>query len=149
MEAAKNTIVSAAQDGRLADLKRLLAEGADPDGKTVPMEVGPNKQRASEPAIKLAAYHGHRDVVEALHLAGADLDATDDILKKTALMSAVSEGKTSIVQQLLSGGADVNIANADGYTAIDYAKARHPECLRVLEEFEGRPQERAANASHQ
>ena len=121
IDAAKNTIVSAAQDGRLADLKRLLAEGADPDGKTVPMEVGPNKQRASEPAIKLAAYHGHRDVVEALWRAGANLDATDDILKKTALMSAVQNYKVDCVEALIKFGANLDAVDKRGDTALHRA----------------------------
>ena len=132
-------LVSASRANDKRELAAQIAAGADVDGADADGWT----------ALVWAADNDDGDAcVEVLVNAGAQLDLPN---RKgwTALMSAVSEGKTSIVQQLLSGGADVNIANADGYTAIDYAKARHPECLRVLEEFEGRPQERAANASHQ
>ena len=132
-------LVAASRANDKRELAAQIAAGADVDGADADGWT----------ALVWAADNDDGDAcVEVLVRAGAKLDLPN---RKgwTALMSAVSEGKTSIVQQLLSGGADVNIANADGYTAIDYAKARHPECLRVLEESEGRPREWAANASHQ
>ena len=39
----------------------------------------------------------------------------------TPLHSAVSAGHTEIVQALISGGADVNVANSGGQTALHYA----------------------------
>lgn len=52
---------------------------------------------------------------------------------KTALMDAVSGGKTEIVRELLKHGANVNKRLDSGYTALLYAASKHsPETVAML-----------------
>src|SRR5690349_5690422 len=56
----------------------------------------------------IAAYNRHPVVVDILLRNGAEPDA-GDISGNTALMGASFRGYKEIVQQLLDGGADVNV----------------------------------------
>ena len=59
----------AADNGDVAEVRRLLAAGADVNCKT----------NRAETALHLAARRGHVDIVRLLLDHGADIDAQDDI----------------------------------------------------------------------
>lgn len=69
------------------------------------------------------------EVVRALAAAKADLNA---MVRRgpravSCLMMAAEAGAADVVQILLAGGADPNVANGGGYTALDFAVDRAPE----------------------
>ena len=68
-----------------------------------------------------AAYYGSADNVQALVIAGADVNARNNI-GYTALDWAARKGKTEVVKALVIAGADVNATDNDGWTALQFAK---------------------------
>ncbi|NXP58005.1 ANR26 protein, partial [Chloropsis cyanopogon] len=70
--------------------------------------------------LHLASANGHADVVR--HLAGKNcLLNLPDNLKRTPLMKAVQYQQEECVAILLEHGADPNLADADGNTALHLA----------------------------
>lgn len=97
-----------------------------------------------------AAYLGQDKAVQLLIDAGADVNAFSSTFS-TALMDAASlppkpeypefgdlytgENYFNIVKALLKAGADIDITNHDGKTAIDFARnANNPEMVKLLED---------------
>lgn len=94
--ALSEPILNAAKRGELADVKSLLARGADINART-----GYNQT-----PLMLAAGKGHLDVVRLLIDSGADLNIVDTFYKSfTALIAAANGGHTEIVKLLLDKGA--------------------------------------------
>ena len=64
---------------------------------------------------------------------GADVDAAESTEGFTSLMTAAALGQTEVVQLLLRRGADKNLSDADGDTALSHAKnAGHQEIVKLL-----------------
>ncbi|MCI0487213.1 MAG: ankyrin repeat domain-containing protein [Blastocatellia bacterium] len=64
--------------------------------------------------LGLAVFFGHRDTVEALLAAGAEVNAvTREAMKVTPLHSAAAAGETDIARLLIAHGADVNARQVD------------------------------------
>ena len=83
-------------------------------------------------------------VKEALSL-GADVNAVDDY-GNTALISACMWGYTNIVELLLEYGADINIKNNKGLTALGILKVNHPEKYKKwIEETVVKPRQEKLN----
>ena len=86
------------------------------DEKTVSASIAAginvNQTRRSWTALHCATYHGHREVVEQLIAAGADVDALNDV-DQTPLYWAVNRGDVALVKILLEAGADSNISFYD------------------------------------
>ena len=95
------------REGSLRDVNRLLDEGADANSET---EFG-------MPAVVMAAFKGHQQVVQALLDAGADIESTDGP-GLTALMYAGWQGHVDIVNDLIAAGADVNATDNTGWTPL-------------------------------
>lgn len=76
-------------------------------------------------AIVTAALLGDFDAAELLVKRGIDINAQDEI-GRTAIMAAIEEGwaGTAWVEFLIENGADVNILDKDGDSALDIAKYR-------------------------
>lgn len=91
-------LVRASAQGKVAQVKKLLAEGVDVDVIAI-KEWTP---------LTAAAKHGHMDVVRVLLIAGARIDrpAPGGV---TALFFAVVNGHSEVVKYLLLNGADPNI----------------------------------------
>jgi ankyrin repeat protein len=126
-------------------VNRLLMQGADPDytdraGQTPLMvatwknqggvirlllESGAdiNKQDPKgQTALIHAAFHGSEMPVRQLIKEGADLDKISD--RGTALTCAVSGGLGYIAGLLIERGADVNIPDNEGRTALSLARRK-------------------------
>jgi len=69
--------------------------------------------------LMLAAYHGHLETTRFLVKIGADVDGKSNY--GTPVMAATIKGKSKIVAVLLTNGADPNIPDKNGTTALLYA----------------------------
>lgn len=72
-------------------------------------------------ALHYAAAAGETEIVELLVKKSAEVDATSPNMT-TPLMMAAGSGNIYTVKALLDSGADLNLANEQGLTAIDFAK---------------------------
>lgn len=119
----------AGAEGRLEILRLTLAAGADL--KSV--------NRYGGTALIPAAHHGHVDTVRELLRTRIDVNHVNR-LGWTALLEAVILGDggarhTEIVRLLVAGGADVNIPDSHGVTALQHARQRgQRQIVRILEE---------------
>ncbi len=100
--AIADPLEDAAISGDVAAIKRLLDEGADPDGDESPNSLTP---------LFFAAERGHLDAVDLLVDSGADLNALTS--RGSALHIAARRGRTEIVETLLRRGADPNLLGGD------------------------------------
>jgi uncharacterized protein len=127
------TIAAAAGDLEMVDM--LLAAGADPRAI-----VGPYDSTALIEAAHLARV----DVAERLIAARAPLDHFN-ALGFTALIEAIvlgngGAGHAAVVTALARAGADVNLTDRQGMTALAHAEARgYRDMARVLAATEPRP----------
>ena len=140
-------------------VRQLLALGADPRRRAGgqlfsprqldAMEVDPDSATAfrrlcREPAATdascvplLGAMFVDDDafralVVEELLAAGAEVDARGGYLSKTPLLAAISERHLDSAERLLKAGADPNVIDDLGMTALIWAARWSPEAVRVL-----------------
>lgn len=95
-ETPEGQLVAAARTGDAAKVTALLAEGVPADAR-----------RGGFPALHRAAQAGSVAALEALVVAGADLDATDRA-GHTALARGALFGRAAAVSFLLEAGADPN-----------------------------------------
>lgn len=120
------TIAAVADD--VAMLKAALAAGNDP---------GLTTSRYDGTALIAAAHLGHAEVVKTLIEAGAPLDHINN-LGWTALIEAVILGDggprhQQTVRHLVEAGADQAIADRQGDTPLDHARARgYGEIIAIL-----------------
>ncbi|HEX5734600.1 MAG TPA: protein kinase [Blastocatellia bacterium] len=109
----QDTLSIAASRGRYKDVKRMLADGADPN------EVANNARTP----IMSASGQGYADVVKALIEGGADVNAKDGD-GDTPLHDTAVQGRTELARLLLEARADVNAANNAGETALMIASRK-------------------------
>uniref|UniRef100_A0A3Q2C836 E3 ubiquitin-protein ligase MIB2 n=1 Tax=Cyprinodon variegatus TaxID=28743 RepID=A0A3Q2C836_CYPVA len=82
-------------------------------------------------ALHLAALNNHRDVAEVLIKEGrCDVNIRNN-RNQTPLQLAVTQGHTDLVQLLVDEGADVNMEDEDGDTAMHVALLR-PQLANVM-----------------
>ncbi|XP_040049197.2 E3 ubiquitin-protein ligase MIB2 isoform X1 [Gasterosteus aculeatus] len=82
-------------------------------------------------ALHLASLNNHRDVAEILVKEGrCDINIRNN-RNQTPLQLAVTQGHTDLVQLLVSEGADVNMEDEDGDTAMHVALLR-PQLANVM-----------------
>ena len=125
-------LLSAASDGRIEILKMILATG--PDLKDI------NRERNT--ALNLAAQHDRIDAVKLLLATKIDRDHVNNLgwtpLLQTVIAGEAGSAQIEVVRLLIAGGADVNIADRDGVTALAHAKrAGFSEIIRMLGEAGG------------
>lgn len=100
-------LMRAASAGRVGEVERLLAAGANPNAR------GAGRRTA----LQYAAERNRIAVAERLLDAGADIDGHDDT-RLTPLIMAADRGYTQLARRLIARGADVNIAHVKGWTAL-------------------------------
>ena len=121
----------AGAEGRTAILRLLLASGADLR----------DTNRFGGTALIPAAEKGHAENVRLLIAAGVDVNHVNR-LGWTALLEAVilSDGgpvHQEIVADLVRGGADVDIPDGGGVTALQHARSRGFSAIERLLEAAG------------
>lgn len=116
---AEAMLIKAICKGEVGNAKRLIDAGAD-------VEV---LNERGWPALYLAAFHGHGDIVAALLRAGANPN-TREPEGQTALIAAT---RATVTRLLLEAGVDANAADDKGLTALDCAiTAADAEQVRLL-----------------
>jgi ankyrin repeat protein len=140
-------LMAAARAGAPEVIQRLLAAGA---------EVNAKEAVAGETALMWAALENHADAVKALAAGGADLNARsnlttfprqrfgDGIVARqmvlprghwTPLMFAARENAIAAARALADAGADLNLVDPDGATALVFATINgHFDLARMLVE---------------
>ncbi len=95
-------------------VRTLLSNGATVDS--------PRSAKGRTPLIVACAYYSGITVCRLLIEHGADVNALTSA-NETALMLAASNAKVAVVDYLLEKGANPNLKDAKGKTALDYAIA--------------------------
>lgn len=107
------TIFEAAATGKINQIIRMLAR----EPQLVMASADDGFQ-----ALGLACYFGHYDVAEYLVKAGAPINSpAQNGLKAAPIHSAASAGHAKIATMLLASGADPNLREQAGYTALHAA----------------------------
>lgn len=106
----RTSLMWAAQDGDLAMVRFLMAEGAD-------IHI---RDANGWTALMWAAQGGHLAVVKFLVASGADVDVNaQNNVGWTALMKAAMEGHLAVVRFLVDDhDADIHLKNKEGETAL-------------------------------
>ena len=94
-----------------AMLEKLLAAGADPNAALM----------SGETPLMEAARRGNLADVRVLLASHANPNARESNGGQNALMWAVSERQSAVVEELLKGGADVQTGSKTGFTALMFA----------------------------
>jgi ankyrin repeat protein len=110
--AVMGSFIGAVRDGDVATVRRMLAQGADPNEPSGNNDWTP---------LMHAIHKNQLGSVGALLDGHADVNRT--VNGGTPLMMAAGYGYTPIVRLLLAHGADPRIRDLDGETAVDYAVA--------------------------
>ena len=116
-------VIIAAFKGHDSILERLLDAGADLTVLDPGMEAT---------ALHAAAYAGRTRAAELLVRHGIAIDQKGPFNGFTALHDAVSQGHLETAQVIVSGGADVNLRNGSGDTALAMATSRHDSRMAEL-----------------
>jgi ankyrin repeat protein len=125
-------------------IELLLDAGADPNSYGF----------MGQTALTIASARGYLPIVRLLIRGGAKVNAIEDfdrgivhillkgseakiaetVCQKTALIYAIEQGRTEVVAELLSTGADLNIADKNNRLPIDIAiQEGHTEIIQLLQ----------------
>ena len=132
--------VNALEDDRY-DIVTIAAVANDVAMVKLALDLGGDAKAVTSPydgtALIAAAHLGHHRVVRLLIKAGAPLDHVNN-LQWTALLEAIILGDggadhQKIVRMLIDAGADKGIADGEGRTPLDHARARnYREMINLL-----------------
>jgi len=136
-----------ALDAERYDIITIAAVNDDREMLNIALAAGGNTRAITSPyagtALIAAAHRGHVEIVRALIAAKAPLNHVNN-LGWTALLEAVVLGNggakyTETVDALVKAGADLDIADRHGTTALGHARARgYSQIARILENAGGR-----------
>jgi uncharacterized protein len=136
-----------ALDAERYDILTIAAVNDDLEMLNIALAAGANAGAITSPyagtALIAAAHRGHVEIVRALIAAKAPLNHANN-LGWTALLEAVVLGNgstkyTAVVEALAKAGADVNVPDRHGSTALSHARNRgYSQIARILEKSGGR-----------
>jgi len=109
-------LVTAAYEGDLATVRRLLDEGVDPDA------LDPDRP-GKETALDMAMLRGHVDIIAALAAAGADLDRAP-LGADCPVLVAIEWARIDLLRALGEAGADLTKSNRRDVTPLDFARKK-------------------------
>ncbi|XP_046983107.1 ankyrin repeat domain-containing protein 65-like [Schistocerca americana] len=116
-------LVLAAEQGAVEELRALIAAGADVRAWD---EWGCT-------ALHWAAWRGDVEAARLLVGAGAAVDARDSFIGWTPLHHAAHNGHAEVADALLDAGADRVVTDAQGRTALDFARQfNHRRLVEML-----------------
>ena len=154
------SLIDAALDGNIKQVRLALENGVDVNasndkGSTALMSAGFNGHKEivgllldrgasvdsqdvfGRTALMYSASGPFPETVRILLENGADPNIIDKSEKFTALMFAAAEGQAEVVGMLLSHGASYENTDADGETALDFARSNgHSEVVQLLDNTE-------------
>ncbi|CAM3876612.1 ankyrin repeat domain-containing protein [Mesobacillus thioparans] len=85
-----------------------------------------------------AAINREWDVVKSLVDVIDDINSTDEVEGRTALMYAVIHKENEVVKLLLKKGANVNLRDGNGYTALHFASQNYSlDIAKILLDHKG------------
>lgn len=106
------------------------------------LEIRDNKGRT---ALMIATYNEDTEIAKMLISAGANVNAQDEMLNSPFLYAGAS-GFVIILKLCLDNGADFNVFNRYGGTAlIPAAERRHQEIVEILLEIPNFPKDHVNN----
>ncbi len=126
-----SALVHAAVFGNTGVLNLLVQAGATVPTMVIAAAAGDlsswNLARASDIdrilALIMAADHERLDVIDQLLVIGTPIDAADPEWQRHPLRLAASNGRAGSVQHLLFRGADPQLRDDDGHTALELARS--------------------------
>ena len=128
----------------------LLSAVSKQDSKLVAeiLQSKPNletKDNKGPTALMLATYNEDTEIAKLLISAGANVNAQDEMLNSPFLYAGAS-GFVPILKLCLDNGADFNVFNRYGGTAlIPAAERRHQEIVEILLEIPNFPKDHVNN----
>jgi len=153
----EQALMEAAYNGQLEDVRRLVLDGTpvdviDTEKRTPLMWAGFNghaavveylldagaeidaKDSSGRTALMYAASGPFAETVGLLLERGAEVNVQGTLEGFTPLMTAAAEGLAGVVRILLDAGANRDIKDQDGDTALTFARQNgHDEVVELLE----------------
>lgn len=102
----------------------IVACGSNPEKSARGNKTSQTSQKTVKPPnmdIHTATLLGDLDAIHQHIMAGSDLDEREPAVSSSPLISAAVFGKTEIAGALIEAGADVNLKNNEGSTALHSA----------------------------
>jgi uncharacterized protein len=95
-------------ENKVEEVSLFLSAGFLPD----------TKDKKGIPLLCISARNGHLNTVEFLLRSGAKVDIIAEDRRSTALIDSAMERHKDVIKTLIEAGADVNVKNGDGQTAL-------------------------------
>ena len=122
-EFGATAVYAAAAHANPAMTTKLLAAGADPNAALL----------SGETPLMEAARRGNLDTVHVLLSAKANPNAKEANAGQTALMWAITQRQSAVVEELLRGGADVRLGSKNGFSPLMFAAQKDDtDIARIL-----------------
>ena len=91
------------------------------------------KARDKDEAIRMAVAEDDVEAVERLLREGVEINAVKGEFKTSILMEAAVRGNVGVMKLLIENGADLNMTDKDGWTALMGATVQgHMESVKLL-----------------